>query len=36
MKTNLNEFFDELDAGVFANKVAQALSDVALGGDQPR
>lgn len=29
--TDLNSLFEELDAGVFGQKVATALSDVALG-----
>ncbi|MGV6989631.1 hypothetical protein ACWA5Z_12210 [Testudinibacter sp. P80/BLE/0925] len=31
MKTNLQDFLDELDASVFVSKVATALSQVALG-----
>lgn len=31
MKTNLQDFLEELDASVFASKVATALSQVALG-----
>lgn len=30
-KTDIHEFLGELDAGIFENKLAQALSDVALG-----
>lgn len=30
-KTNVPDFFSELDAGVFENKVSVALNDVALG-----
>ncbi|MBZ3683997.1 hypothetical protein J1N41_22930 [Providencia rettgeri] len=30
-KTNIPEFLGELDAGVFENKVATVLNDVALG-----
>lgn len=30
-KTNIHDFLGELDAGIFENKLATALSDVALG-----
>jgi len=30
-KTNIHEFLGELDAGIFENKLAIALSEVALG-----
>lgn len=30
-KTDIHYFLGELDAGIFENKLAQALSDVALG-----
>lgn len=30
-KTNIPEFLGELDAGIFENKVAAVLNDVALG-----
>lgn len=30
-KTNVTEFIGELDAGIFENKLAAALSEVALG-----
>lgn len=30
-KTNVNDFIDELGAGVFSEKLAHALSDCALG-----
>ncbi|MFW9324687.1 hypothetical protein ACN9OK_12025 [Glaesserella parasuis] len=30
-KTNIQDFLGELDAGIFENKLATALSDVALG-----
>ena len=30
-KTNVHEFLEELDAGIFENKLATALSEVALG-----
>ena len=29
-KTNVHEFLEELDAGIFENKLATALSEVAL------
>lgn len=31
MSTNVNEFFADLDGGVFVSKLAQILSDVAAG-----
>ncbi len=30
-KTNVPEFLDELDCGIFKDKLATALSEVALG-----
>ena len=30
-KTNIPDFFSELDAGVFGNKLSAALNDVAIG-----
>ena len=30
-KTNIHEFISELDAGIFENKLATALSEVAMG-----
>ena len=30
-KTNVHEFLEDLDAGIFENKLATALSEVALG-----
>ena len=30
-KTDVHEFLGELDAGIFENKLATALSEVALG-----
>lgn len=31
MTTNISEFFDDIDGGVFAEKLSRALSDVAAG-----
>lgn len=31
MRTNVDDFISELDGGVFAQKLGQALSDVAAG-----
>ncbi|HHN8388120.1 hypothetical protein ABMZ76_00085 [Morganella morganii] len=30
-KTNIPDFFSELDAGIFGNKLSAALNDVAIG-----